>query len=94
MLKSNNFKSAILTFVRHPKVYFNRTDDNFNIMTNDDKKNFLKLLGVANYIEYKFNKRSSLDAKSFIEKFLVQQLHIKKIVVGKDFRFGKDRSRR
>ena len=90
--QSNNLKSAMLTFVPHPKVYFKRTNDNFNIMTNEDKKNFLNLLGVENYIEYKFNKTlSSLDAKSFIEKILVQQLNIKKIVVGKDFRFGKDR---
>ena len=87
-----NLKSAILTFVPHPKVYFKKTNANFNIITNDNKKNFLNLLGVENYIEYKFNKTlSSLDAKSFIEKILVKQLDIKKIVVGKDFRFGKDR---
>ena len=90
--QSNNLKSAMLTFVPHPKVFFKRTNDNFNIMTNEDKKNFLNLLGVENYIEYKFNKTlSSLDANKFIEKILVQQLNIKKIVVGKDFRFGKDR---
>ena len=90
--QSENLKSAILTFVPHPKVYFKKTNANFNIITNDNKKNFLNLLGVENYIEYKFNKTlSSLDAKSFIEKILVKQLDIKKIVVGKDFRFGKDR---
>jgi len=91
-VQSNKLKSSMLTFVPHPKVYFKRTNDNFNIMTNDDKKNILNLLGIEHYIEYKFNKKlSSLDAKSFIEKILVQQLNIKKIVVGKDFRFGKDR---
>ena len=91
--KSSNFKSAVMTFVPHPKIYFNRTNDNFNIVTNDDKKKFLKSLGVENYIEYKFNKTlSSLDAKNFIQKNLVKQLHIKKIVVGKDFRFGKNRA--
>ena len=91
--KLNQLRSAILTFVPHPKIYFNRTSDNFNIIMNDDKKKLLNLLGVENYIEYKFNKSlSSLDPKSFIEKILVQQLHVKKIVVGKDFRFGKDRA--
>ena len=35
---------------------------------------------------------SSLDPESFIEKILVEQLNVKKIVVGKDFRFGKDRA--
>ncbi len=91
--KLDQLRSAILTFVPHPKVYFKKTNTNFNIMINDDKKKLLNLLGVENYIEYKFNKSlSSLDPKKFIEKILVQQLHIKKIVVGKDFRFGKDRA--
>jgi riboflavin kinase/FMN adenylyltransferase len=91
--KLGQLRSAILTFVPHPKVYFKKTNTNFNIMINDDKKKLLNLLGVENYIEYKFNKSlSSLDPKKFIEKILVQQLHIKKIVVGKDFRFGKNRA--
>ena len=81
-----------MTFVPHPKIYFKRTDKNFNIITNDYKKNFLESLGVENYIEYKFNKTlSNLEAINFIEKILVKQLHVKKIIVGKDFRFGKDR---
>ena len=88
----NKLKSAIMTFVPHPKTYFKRTDNNFNIITNDDKKKFLNSLGVENYIEYKFNKKlANLDAIKFIEKILVNQLHVKKIIVGKDFRFGKDR---
>ena len=90
--RSDNLKSAIMTFVPHPKIYFKRTDNNFNIITNDYKKNFLESLGVENYIEYKFNKTlSNLEAINFIEKILVKQLHVKKIIVGKDFRFGKDR---
>ena len=90
--RSDNLKSAIMTFVPHPKIYFKKTDGNFNIITNTYKKNFLNSLGVENYIEYKFNKTlSNLDAVDFIEKILVKQLSVKKIVVGKDFRFGKDR---
>ena len=90
--KSYNLKSAIMTFVPHPKIYFKRTDNNFNIISNDHKKNFLNSLGIENYIEYKFNKvLANLDAINFIEKILVKQLNVKRIVVGKDFRFGKDR---
>ena len=90
--QSDNLKSAIMTFVPHPKIYFKKTDGNFNIITNNYKKNFLNSLGVENYIEYNFNKTlSNLDAVDFIEKILVKQLSVKKIVVGKDFRFGKDR---
>ena len=67
----DNLKSAIMTFVPHPKTYFKKTDSNFNIITNNYKKNFLNSLGVENYIEYKFNKTlSNLDAVDFIEKIL------------------------
>jgi riboflavin kinase / FMN adenylyltransferase len=90
--RSDNLKSAIMTFVPHPKIYFKKTDGNFNIITNNDKKKFLNSLGLENYIEYKFNKNlSSLDAVDFIKKILVNQLRVKKIIVGKDFQFGKDR---
>ena len=54
--QSDNLKSAIMTFVPHPKIYFKKTDGHFNIITNNDKKNFLKSLGLEHYIEYKFNK--------------------------------------
>ena len=88
----DNLKSAIMTFVPHPKIFFKKNDSNFNIITNNYKKNFLNSLGVENYIEYKFDKTlSNLDPVDFIEKILVKQLSVKKIVVGKDFRFGKDR---
>ena len=90
--RSDNLKSAIMTFVPHPKIYFKKTDGNFNIITNKYKKKFLNSLGLENYIEYKFNKTlSNLDAVDFIEKILVKQLSVKKIIVGKDFRFGKNR---
>ena len=38
--KSSNYKSAVMTFIPHPKIFFNLTNDNFNIVTNDDKKSF------------------------------------------------------
>ena len=50
--QSDNLKSAIMTFVPHPKIYFKKNDSNFNIITNNYKKNFLNSLGVENYIEY------------------------------------------
>ena len=32
--KSDNLKSAIMTFIPHPKIYFKKTESNFNIITN------------------------------------------------------------
>ena len=96
ILKSSQkekMKSAIMTFTPHPKIFFKKDNDNFNITTNNFKKKFLSDLGIEHYIEYSFNKLlSNLAPIDFIKKILVKQLHVKKIIVGKDFRFGKDRS--
>ena len=86
-------KSAILTFNPHPKIFFKKNNGAFNILTSDYKKLFLKSLGIQNYIEYSFNKElSNLGAIEFIDKVLVKQLNVKKIIVGNDFRFGNNRS--
>jgi len=86
-------KSAIMTFNPHPKIFFKKNDGAFNIITSDYKKIFLNFLGIENYIEYSFNKQlSNLSGIEFIEKVLVKQLNVKKIIVGNDFRFGKNRS--
>jgi len=86
-------KSAIMTFNPHPKIFFKKNRGAFNIITSDYKKLFLNSLGIQNYIEYSFNKTlSNLSAIEFIEKVLVKQLNVRKIIVGNDFRFGKNRS--
>ena len=86
-------KSAIMTFNPHPKIFFKNNGSAFNIITSDYKKLFLNSLGIQNYIEYSFNKAlSNLSAIEFIEKVLVKQLNVRKIIVGNDFRFGKNRS--
>ncbi len=86
-------KSAILTFNPHPKIFFKKNNGTFNILTSDYKKLFLSSLGIQNYIEYSFNKElSNLSAIEFIDKVLVKQLNVKKIIVGNDFRFGNNRS--
>ena len=91
--QEHKMKSAIMTFTPHPKIFFKKNNKNFNITTNNFKKKFLSDLGIEHYIEYSFNKSlSNLDGIDFIKKILVKQLHVKKIIVGKDFRFGKDRS--
>ena len=85
-------KSAIMTFNPHPKIFFKKNDGAFNIITSDYKKLFLNSLGIQHYIEYSFNKTlSNLSAIEFIENVLVKQLNVRKIIVGNDFRFGKNR---
>ena len=85
--------TAIMSFNPHPREFFDKKIENFNIYSKSDKINFLKKFGINIYIEFIFDKNlSELSANQFVENILINKLNIKRIVVGKDFKFGKDRS--
>ena len=90
--KENNQPSAIMSFNPHPREFFNKKNYNFNIYSKADKISFLKKLEIDIYIEFKFNKTlSELSANNFVEDILLNKLDIKNVIIGKDFKFGKDR---
>ncbi len=90
--KKKKYKSAILSFNPHPREFFSKTNDKFNIITPSFKKSLFKNLGVDIYIDFKFDiNLSSLDPNQFVEKILCEKLSIKNIIIGSDFKFGKDR---
>ncbi len=90
--KENNQPSAIMSFNPHPREFFNKKNNNFNIYSKADKISFLKKLEIDIYIEFKFNKTlSELSANNFVEDILLNKLDIKNVIIGKDFKFGKDR---
>ncbi len=85
--------SAIMSFNPHPREFFENKNENFNIYLKSDKINFLKTFDINIYIEFTFDKKlSELSANQFVEKILINKLDIKNVVVGKDFKFGKNRS--
>ena len=89
----NNQHSAIMSFNPHPREFFDKKNENFNIYSKIDKINFLKKLNIDIYIEFNFDLNlSKLSANKFIEDILLNKLDIKNVVVGKDFKFGKDRT--
>ncbi len=91
--KEKKLLSAILSFDPHPREFFNNTSQNFNIYSKDDKIKYLEKFKIDNFIEFKFDKKlSELNANDFVQKILIKKLNINSIVVGKDFRFGKNRS--
>ena len=89
--KRNNLRSIILTFFPHPRNIVS-SEIIKSISTIDEKTKIFSDLGVDELIIQKFDKSfSSMDAKEFIE-LLVDNLKIKKIIVGYNHRFGKNRS--
>ena len=90
--KLNNYKSAILSFNPHPRQFFSNSKDVFNIITPSFKKDMFNKLGIDIFIDFVFDKNlSSLKPIEFIEKILFKKLSIKNIIIGSDFKFGKDR---
>ena len=89
--KRNNLRSIILTFFPHPRNIVS-SEIIKSISTIDEKIKIFSNLGVDELIIQKFDKSfSSMNAKEFIE-LLVNNLKIKKIIVGYNHRFGKNRS--
>tara|TARA_B100000575_G_scaffold294458_1_gene310547 strand:- start:3851 stop:4780 length:930 start_codon:yes stop_codon:yes gene_type:complete len=90
--KEKNQSTAIMSFNPHPRKYFDKNIKNFDIYTKFDKINFLRKYNINNYIEFTFDKNlADLSASKFIENILINKLDIKNVVVGRDFKFGKDR---
>ena len=84
---NNNFQ--IVTFSEIPKIYFN--NDLKPLLDNEKRINIFRKFTPTNLVYLKFNEISKLSSEEFLN-VLKDNLKTKKIVVGKDFKFGKNRS--
>ena len=90
--RKNNLRSFILTFFPHPRNVLNSNSEVKSITTLEEKTEIFSKLGVQELIIQDFDKSfSSMTAGEFIE-LLVNNLNLKKIIVGFNHRFGKNRS--
>lgn len=89
--KKHDLKSIILTFFPHPRNIVSSKKIK-SISTIDEKIQIFSELDLDELIIQKFNKSfSEMGAEEFI-KLLVNNLNLKKIIVGYNHRFGKNRS--
>ena len=83
----NNFQ--IVTFNEIPKIYF---DNNLKPLLDKNNRNIIfNEYKPTNLIYLKFDEINEFSSDEFL-KFLDINLNTNKIVVGKDFRFGKNRT--
>ncbi len=91
--KSGNTESLILTFFPHPRMVLNENSDIKLLNTINEKSGLLSENGIQNLVIQNFNTAfSELSAEEFVANVLVKQLNIKKIIIGHDHHFGKNRS--
>ncbi len=89
--KISKFKSAILSFTPHPKIYFKK-QNNFMINSQLKKKEILESLGLDYLIDLHFNKKfTQLNHLEFEDKILLGKLNAKRILIGRDFQYGNQR---
>lgn len=86
-------ETVILTFFPHPRlVLFPEDNDLKLINTLDEKIILLKEAGIDHLVVIPFTKEfSSLSSEEFIQQILVQKIGTKKLVIGYDHHFGKNR---
>lgn len=91
--RNENLESCILTFFPHPRMVLQPDIDLKLINTISERIQILKSTGIDNLIVYPFTKEfSRLHAQEYIEKILVQKLNAKRVIIGYDHHFGKNRT--
>ncbi|WP_339841484.1 bifunctional riboflavin kinase/FAD synthetase [uncultured Maribacter sp.] len=91
--KSTELKSSVLTFFPHPRMVLQKDTDIKLLNTIDEKVSILERLGLDVLIIHPFTKEfSRLTATEFVRDILVNTLNIKKVIIGYDHRFGRNRN--
>jgi riboflavin kinase/FMN adenylyltransferase len=86
-------ETVILTFFPHPRMIIHPEDQNLKMInTMEEKAMLLDQLGVDHLIITPFSRDfSNQTGEEYIRNILVGKIGTKKIVIGYDHRFGKDR---
>ena len=91
--KELNCESVVLTFFPHPRMVLQDNSVVQLLNTVDEKTILLEKTGIDNLIIHPFNQEfSRLTAEEFVKEILVNQLNIRKIIIGYDHRFGRNRT--
>ena len=88
-----NCESLVLTFFPHPRMVLQEDTEMKQLNTLNEKIELLDNLGIENLVVHPFDKEfSRLTAEEFVKEVLVDVFKIKKIIIGHDHRFGRNRT--
>lgn len=89
--KQNNLLSVVYTFSNHPKDMNPSIETPKRLILPDQKIEFIEALGVDILIIVPFDEEQiNIEAEDFLREIIVKKVKAKHIVVGYDFRFGKN----
>lgn len=85
--------SLVLTFFPHPRMVLQEGTEMKQLNTIDEKTALLEQLGVDHLVIHPFDKAfSRMTAEEFVKEVLVDTFRLKKIIIGYDHRFGRNRT--
>ncbi|RAR50462.1 bifunctional riboflavin kinase/FAD synthetase [Flavobacterium lacus] len=86
-------ESLVLTFFPHPRMVLQDSTEIKLLNTIEERTELLKKSGLDNLIIHPFDQAfSRLTAEEFVYTILVNQFNVKKIIIGYDHRFGRNRT--
>ncbi|MBS0218447.1 MAG: bifunctional riboflavin kinase/FAD synthetase [Proteobacteria bacterium] len=84
--------AAVVCFEPLPREFFSPNDPPPRLMLPGARLRMLSAMGVDIVGQLRFNRAlTQLDALEFIDRILVDRLHVREVWVGPDFRFGRGR---
>ena len=91
--ENGKYESLVLTFFPHPRMVLQGESEVKLLNTLSEKIDLLEKIGVQNLVIHPFDITfSRLTAEEFVKTVLIDQFDIKKIIIGYDHRFGRNRT--
>ncbi|NJN43100.1 MAG: bifunctional riboflavin kinase/FAD synthetase [Flammeovirgaceae bacterium] len=89
----SNGETVVITFWPHPRLVLYPGDSSLKLLnTFEEKADLLKAEGIQHLLRIPFTKEfSQIHSNEFIRNILVDCIGTKKLVIGYDHRFGKNR---
>jgi len=91
--KGNDWESVVLTFFPHPRMVLQKDANIKLINTIDERARLLDSQKLDHLVVHPFTLDfSRMHAEDFVEEILVNSLQAKKVIIGYDHRFGRNRN--
>ncbi|AKD56630.1 bifunctional riboflavin kinase/FAD synthetase [Spirosoma radiotolerans] len=91
--KASGGESVLITYWPHPRTVVSNDSQNLKLLTTlDEKIELLDQAGVGYLVVIPFTRSfSELTSEEYIRQILIDKIGTKKLVIGYDHRFGRDR---
>jgi riboflavin kinase / FMN adenylyltransferase len=90
---SHTGETVVITYWPHPRLVLHPEDESLKLLnTFEEKADLLKAQGVQHLVRIPFTKEfSQLGSEEFINNVLVKKIGTRKLVIGYDHHFGRNR---